>query len=503
MQAIYVRQSVDKKDSISIETQIEKCREKLHAQEKFTVFQDKGLSGKSMDNRPAFQQMMIQVRQNTISRIIVYKFDRLTRSLLDLLNMRKEFEKHHVELISCEEPINTTDESGNLFLNILMSFAESEREVIQKRMKDNYYARGEKGLYLGGYAPFGYDKVSIKVCGKKTSTFLENEKESVWVKQIYADYLSGKSLGGIARYLNDHRIPTRKEKPWSSTGVARVIRNPIYVKANADVYRYLAALGGHMNNSIEEYVAQRGCVVYGSIANRQGSKFVDLSNDYVSLGLHTGMIDADIWLKAQQIIRQKQQHSNGGSGHLTWLQGMVQCRCGYSCYVKRCQRKEKEYRYFYCRGRQTGACQYFRSLLPVSKVEEAVQEALLQRISEVKEIPIEKPIQDTPEILQYKIQAAHIEENIENLVNQAAQSSHITHQYLNQAIENLDRNKQKILNKISVLKLKNDSFQKGTHALGEIERNWAVYPLDLKKTIAKEMIEKIIVDMRQIHIIFY
>ena len=150
MQVIYVRQSVDKKDSISIETQIEICKSKIPSTntEEVKVYSDKGFSGKSTD-RPEFQNMMKELRNGQISKIIIYKLDRISRSLIDFLNMRLEFSKYNVELVSCMEDFDTSTSIGKLMLNMLMMFAEMERETIQKRIKDNYYSRGEKGLYLG------------------------------------------------------------------------------------------------------------------------------------------------------------------------------------------------------------------------------------------------------------------------------------------------------------------------------------------------------------------
>ena len=153
MQAIYVRQSVDKKDSISIETQIEECKNKISITEDYEIFKDKGFSGKSTD-RPEFQRMMSEVKRGNVTKIVVYKYDRISRSLYDFINMQKEFERYNTALISVNENFDTSTTQGKAMVNILMTFAEMERETIQQRIKDNYYSRGEKGLYLGGYAPF-------------------------------------------------------------------------------------------------------------------------------------------------------------------------------------------------------------------------------------------------------------------------------------------------------------------------------------------------------------
>lgn len=502
MQAIYVRQSVDKKDSISIETQIERCKARLTPGEDFSVFSDKGYSGKSTD-RPRFQEMMSEVRNGCVSRIIIYKFDRITRSLLDFVTMQADFEHFGVELISCEENFDTSNPMGKMIVNILMTFAEMERETIQKRIKDNYYARGEKGMYLGGYAPFGYEKVETLLEGKKTYTFKENTKESLLLRQMYHDYAGGKSLGEIARALNRSSILTRKGKPWNNTCVARILKNPVYVKANADVYHYLADLGGTMNNPVEEYTGEKGCYIYGDIKNREGAKFVNLKNDYVTLGLHEGIIEPSLWLEVQSIFHAKKGHSNLGTGSLSWLQGLVKCGCGYTCYVKRCRSKRKEHRYFYCRGRKNNTCPFPKNMLLVETLEAAAEEALLSRLKQLQDTRQHRVIKDTPKINALKIQVSGVENKIQTLIEQLAEGSQTTAGYINAHIEKLDRQKQELWSQIEKLELDTAKTTSKNITINDILAGWPHYHLETKKKIAKEAIEKIVWEGKTVSIVFY
>ena len=508
MIALYVRQSVDKKDSISIETQIETCKNKIPSSntEKVEIFSDKGFSGKSTANRPEFQRMMMEVRNKDVSKIIVYKLDRISRSLLDFINMREEFLKYNVEFISCAEDFDTSTSTGKLMLNMLMMFAEMEREAIQKRIKDNYYARGEKGFYLGGYAPFGYNKIEIFVEGKKTYTFEENKDESITLKQIFNDYFSGKSIGDIARCLNNSKIPSRKNKPWGNPSIARILRSPIYVKANADVYNYLVGLGAKMNNDIDEYIGKNGCIVYGKVSERNAIKFADLSTDFVTLGLHEGIIEPSLWLGVQYTINQKQKHSNLGTGNLTWLQGLIKCKCGYTYYVKRARASKTskiEYKYLYCRGRKNNSCPYSRDMIQVEKVEEIVEAEIIAYLNNLKNIEPNKNEEDNPELNILKIKIAKIDEQISSLINQVINSFEITTQYLNQAIEKLHSEKKILINKINDIQLKANRSIKINIDVDSIINNWLSYDMGTKKLIAKKIIEKIILEGEEINIIFY
>ena len=143
MIAIYARQSVDKKDSISIESQIDFCKKEV-GEEDYKVYKDKGYSGKNID-RPAFKEMMRDIKKNAITKVVAYKLDRISRSILDFNNLLEEFKKHNIEFVSVTEKFDTSTPMGKAMVNIVVTFAQLEREQIAQRVKDNYYERGKTG----------------------------------------------------------------------------------------------------------------------------------------------------------------------------------------------------------------------------------------------------------------------------------------------------------------------------------------------------------------------
>ncbi len=286
--------------------------------------------------------------------------------------MREEFIKRGVTFVSCGEDFDTSTPMGKLMVNIMMMFAELERETIQKRITDNYYARGEKGLYLGGYAPFGYRKVATHVNGIKTCMFEENAEESGIVTQMYTKYASGESLDEIAVWLDGNGILTRQKKQWSSTTVARLLRNPVYVRANEAVYDYLVGLGATMNNDVSEYTGESGCYVYGKAKGRTRLKFTELSNDFVTLGLHKGIVGASLWLGVQQELVEKKTNKSVSRGSVSWLQGLIRCGCGCSYHAKTSKSKAKEYKYLYCPGKKETAYLCPAAMLPMVTFEKIV-----------------------------------------------------------------------------------------------------------------------------------
>lgn len=146
--ALYTRQSVEKVDSISIESQLEYCKYETRGNP-YKEYIDRGYSGKNT-NRPAFEEMLEDIKQGKISRVIVYKLDRISRSILDFANMMDIFQKYNVEFVSSTERFDTSTPIGRAMLNICIVFAQLERETIQKRVTDAYYSRCKRGFIWAG-----------------------------------------------------------------------------------------------------------------------------------------------------------------------------------------------------------------------------------------------------------------------------------------------------------------------------------------------------------------
>ena len=143
-------------------------------------YDDGGLSGASLD-RPAMQALLAEVRARKIDVVVVYKVDRLTRSLADFAKLIELFDAHAVSFVSVTQSFNTTSSMGRLTLNILLSFAQFEREVIGERVRDKIAASKRKGIWVGGPVPLGYRSV-----GTKIEIVLE---DADLVRRIFADYL--------------------------------------------------------------------------------------------------------------------------------------------------------------------------------------------------------------------------------------------------------------------------------------------------------------------------
>ena len=165
VEAIYARQSVDKKDSLSVEGQIDLCRKFVG--EEAVVYEDRGFSGKNI-RRPAFLELMQAVESGQIQKICVYRLDRFSRSIADFSRIWETLEQNGVEFVSVTENFDTSSPMGRAMLNIVLVFAQLERETIAERVRDNYRHRFVLGAWPGGPAPYGFDLTKIDENGRRT-----------------------------------------------------------------------------------------------------------------------------------------------------------------------------------------------------------------------------------------------------------------------------------------------------------------------------------------------
>src|SRR5436189_1380464 len=162
--AIYTRKSSEEgleQDFNSLHAQREACESYIKSQRHEgwvalpTHYDDGAYSGGTMD-RPALQRLLEDIREKRVDVVVVYKVDRLTRSLADFAKIVEVFDAHHVSFVSVTQAFNTTSSMGRLTLNVLLSFAQFEREVTGERIRDKIAASKKKGLWMGGFVPFGY-----------------------------------------------------------------------------------------------------------------------------------------------------------------------------------------------------------------------------------------------------------------------------------------------------------------------------------------------------------
>ena len=255
--AIYGRQSVDRKDSISIESQIEFCKYELRGGN-FRKYTDKGYSGKTTD-RPKFQEMMADIRRGLIKRVVVYKLDRISRSILDFATMMETFQEYNVEFVSSTEKFDTSTPMGRAMLNICIVFAQLERETIQKRVTDAYYSRCQHGFHMSGAAPYGFQLEPTTIEGIRTKMMKPDPETADIAKLMFEMYSQpGTSFGDIARYFADEGILIYG-KEMTRGFISQLLRNPIYAQADLDMYEFFKSQGTVVVNEATDFAGTNGC----------------------------------------------------------------------------------------------------------------------------------------------------------------------------------------------------------------------------------------------------
>jgi DNA invertase Pin-like site-specific DNA recombinase len=210
--AIYTRKSSEEgleQDFNSLQAQRESCEAFIASQRHEgwrvlpTAYDDGGYSGGSME-RPALGKLLVDVKSGTVDAVVVYKVDRLTRSLAAFAKIVEVFDQSGVSFVSITQQFNTTTSMGRLTLNILLSFAQFEREVTGERIRDKFAASKKKGLWMGGFVPLGY-----RANGR---TLVINEAEAEVVRIIFGLYLEYARSPRSRLNFNGRASPDRKRR---------------------------------------------------------------------------------------------------------------------------------------------------------------------------------------------------------------------------------------------------------------------------------------------------
>ena len=345
--AIYARQSIEKKDSLSIESQIALC--KRAADPDAAVYQDAGYSGKNTQ-RPAFSQLMDDVKAGKIKRVFCYRLDRISRSVLDFSLLWDTFDAHGVEFTSITESFDTNSPMGRAMVIIIMAFAQLERETIVSRYTTNRYARSNSGIWAGGKAPYGFRIEKQLIDGRNQSVLAPVPERLDTVRRMFDQYASGTcSLHSLAKELNQKGIrPDSRSEFWSATAVRRILRNPVYAAADVDLYSHYYA-SAHIVNDVHEFDGTHAAYLTVKGGKSAGGTCT------LSLAHHAGVIPSHVFLTGQRALSENQQIKNGVRSSLTWLAGLMKCaQCGGR--ITFFQNKGRTYLQCYNRFHTAGRC---------------------------------------------------------------------------------------------------------------------------------------------------
>ena len=294
--AIYIRVSthhqVDK-DSLPLQEKDLKNYTKLILNtNKYKVYKDAGFSAKNTD-RPAYQEMMSDIREGKFTHLLVWKIDRISRNLLDFCDMYNELKKYKCTFISKNEQFDTSSAMGEAMLKIILVFAELERKLTGERVTAVMLDRASKGLWNGAPVPLGYKwdaKIKFPV---------PDEEEVKTVNLIFDTYLKTESTSAVRNFLNANGIKTKRNGTWTTKTIADIIRNPFYI----GTYRYNYREQAHGSKKDEK-------------------EWIVLENN------HESIIDKALWNKCNEIMDKNAERNSArfrDNSKIHILSQLVEC----------------------------------------------------------------------------------------------------------------------------------------------------------------------------------
>lgn len=385
-------------------------------------YEDAGKSGKSIEGRLQFNQMMEDVKsgKDNVSYVLVFKLSRFGRNAADVLSTLQVMQDFGVNLICVEDGIDSSKDAGKLMISVLSAVAEIERENIRVQTMEGRIQKAREGKWNGGFAPYGYQLVNGR---------LEiNEEEAVAIRTIYDQYVNTDiGSNGISKYLENHGIrkiqrQNGKNPLFDAHLVRLILKNPVYCGKIAYGRRKTEKVHGTRN----EY------------------HLVEQDNFLLVDGLHEAIVSEEVWNAAQaKLIAQakKYEHVNKGKDERTHLlSGIVKCPiCGSGMYgnksikYKKDGTKYKDFFYYGCkhRGMQRGHKCVYKKQIREELLDDAVAEVIVKLVSNPQFAAMMQ------EKINMKVDTTAIDQEIENYEKQLRQDYSIKSKLMEE-IDNLN-----------------------------------------------------------------
>lgn len=385
-------------------------------------YEDAGKSGKSIEGRLQFNQMMEDVKsgKDNVSYVLVFKLSRFGRNAADVLSTLQVMQDFGVNLICVEDGIDSSKDAGKLMISVLSAVAEIERENIRVQTMEGRIQKAREGKWNGGFAPYGYQLVNGR---------LEiNEEEAVAIRTIYDQYVNTDiGSNGISKYLENHGIrkiqrQNGKNPLFDAHLVRLILKNPVYCGKIAYGRRKTEKVHGTRN----EY------------------HLVEQDNFLLVDGLHEAIVSEEVWNAAQaKLIAQakKYEHVNKGKDERTHLlSGIVKCPiCGSGMYgnksikYKKDGTKYKDFFYYGCkhRGMQRGHKCVYKKQIREELLDDAVAEVIVKLVSNPQFAAMMQ------EKINMKVDTTAIDQEIENYEKQLRQNFSIKSKLMEE-IDNLN-----------------------------------------------------------------
>lgn len=358
--AIYSRKSRFTGKGESIGNQIELCRQYIRLQfgereaQTALVYEDEGYSGGNTD-RPQFRQMMRDANAGKLDAVVVYRLDRVSRSIGDFAALIEKLNEKNVAFLSIREQFDTASPMGRAMMYIASVFSQLERETIAERIRDNLHELAKTGRWLGGITPLGYRSQTVEYPDEEGKTHRRCLLQTVpaeieTVRQIFRWAQETGSAAKTAELLEEHRCRTRRGEPFSPLAVRSILANPVYMKADEEAYRYFSENGCVIRMAKERFDGTHGMMIYNRTEQKKGKahRIRPVQEWIGAVGEHEGIMDARDWIQIQRILHPPSVKRKTSAKNSALLSGILFCGCcGAPMRVKLRGEKEQPERPFY------------------------------------------------------------------------------------------------------------------------------------------------------------
>ncbi len=494
--ALYARKSIERENSISCETQLEYCKSMLkpdEQSEQVITFIDNGFSGGNI-NRDGFQKMMRQVERGRIDKIIVYRLDRISRSLSDFVDILNTLKQYNVKFISSQESFDTSSPYGEMIVKLLMVFAEFERQSIIERVTQSYAHRSELGFYMGGRKPYGFDLEPAVINNVKTKKLSPIPEEIEHIRYIYEAYaVQNVTLGRLLKNLTENGIKPLSGGGWTTAKLSTIIKNPIYVKADNSVYEYFQRFNTQIISPPESFDGIHGIQVYGK--TKHAANNLDWSDIKVVVMSHEGVIDSDTWIKCQQKLAKNKQIRNSVSNKTSWLGGKIICSlCGRTMTtIKGKTGSGKIRRYFICTGKSHFKdCKGTKVTNYAESLEDMVYNEISEKLATLKSVKIPERKSLNPEANELRNKLKNIElaeQKLTDTILKSEVGSDLL-EILSRSAANLKTDKTELLTKLDELVSKTVDVKTTIN----LSKRWKTASFEEKRGVCNLLIHKIFIN---------
>lgn len=514
---IYPRKSVYRDNSDSVNVQVQLCKDYAgiifkDKEMEFKVYdKDEGFSGKNM-NRPSFQELMEDVRNDVLDVVMVYKLDRISRNVQEFSAMYDIFQQHDVSFVSVKESFDTTTPMGRTVMYILAAFAQLERENTSERVSDNMKALGASGKWTGGKLPTGMTSIRRQI-GEKEHSYLVVDNNAIWrVKTLYGLLMQGYPITRIERYCRDNGIKSQSGKFLNTSQIYNIITNPVYCQNSMEAYYYFHDLGCTLPDPAL-FDGTKGLIGYGKTqTGKQARKKQDKETWTIAVGIHDYVIPATDWIAAQSRlgINKMVRTAKYDRGI---LKGALRCKCGARMDIRTYIKNGIQFSYYYCadmarQGKAKCNTGYVRI--------EEVENAFLEQLRKIRLNPEGFKLRCDAAIVSFQSTTAIKEElkqvtaSIDNLTAalMGAMDSPAS-SYIIAKIEELDKTKKNLESNFRQATLQESAQKSMQETKTEIYNN-ICYLLDnfdsieytAKNELIRRTVKKCIFDGQNLHIVF-